>query len=105
MLISKRYQLVTEIYKAATTEIWSAIDIRNDEEEVMIKILRFSNADEQLLVKELFRREAESLSRIRHENIITYKDSGVENNLFYIVTEWFEADNLYQYINEHFAEF
>ncbi|WP_051417062.1 serine/threonine-protein kinase [Paenibacillus sp. J14] len=101
MLISKRYQLVTEIYKAATTEIWSAIDIRNDEEEVMIKILRFSNADEQLLVKELFRREAESLSRIRHENIITYKDSGVENNLFYIVTEWFEADNLYQYINNN----
>lgn len=101
MIISNRYELISDIYKSSTTEIWSAIDTKNGDQGVSIKILKINNAGDQLLIKELFKREADSLSRIKHENIITYVDSGIDNGRFYIVTEGFEGENLYSYLQEN----
>lgn len=98
MLIGNRYELFSLIHQTPTTEIWDAIDTRNSGEVITVKILKVSETTNQLLVKELFKREADSLSRLKHDNIIKYVDSGLENGFFYIVTEKFEGQNLYSYL-------
>lgn len=100
MLITNRYELVSEIHKTKTTEIWSALDKKNGDDGVTIKKLNISNQDINL-VKELYKREADSLTRIKHENIIGFRDSGVDRDFLYIVTEYFEAENLYIYIKNN----
>ncbi|ERI92271.1 kinase domain protein [Clostridiales bacterium oral taxon 876 str. F0540] len=103
MLIGKRYSL-DNIIKRKNDNIctlWQGSDIKNNCETVAIKVLSVStkiNNQNQIDVKELFRRESDSLSRLKHPNIIGYMDAGIDEDNFYIVTEYFDGYSLDKYI-------
>lgn len=99
MIIGKRYKLIQKIGGSRTSEVFSAIDLSKDSDIVAVKILsaEFSMEDEKGII-ELFKRECNSLSRINHCNIISYIDSGIDNDKFYIVTEYFHGLDLEKYV-------
>ena len=97
MIVDNRYNLISEIGYTRTSHVWLSQDLKSGTSDnfVAVKILE-SIDTKQDGIKELFRRECESLARLHHENIITFIDSGVniQNDSFYIVTEYFKSQNL-----------
>lgn len=92
-LIGNRYNIIREIDYTRTSRVWLAADLMNDNSLVAVKVL--SSIDSANTgIRELFRREYESLALLNHPNIISYIDSGVENDKLYLVTEYFESKNL-----------
>ncbi|AIQ28180.1 hypothetical protein P40081_08310 [Paenibacillus sp. FSL P4-0081] len=84
--------------RSSFSKVYLAKNIKNDQ-AVALKILTFSNDDVKLNdVSELYKRESGALSVIDHPNIIKFVDSGVENNTFYIATEYFSEFTLSDYI-------
>jgi serine/threonine-protein kinase len=90
-----RYQLISGVGSTPTSRVWRAMDLKskNGQELVAIKELRM-NESSDMGVRELFRRECESLGRLHHSSIISYLDSGSEKDILYIVMELFESKNL-----------
>ncbi|WP_368293089.1 AAA domain-containing protein [Dehalobacter sp. TBBPA1] len=99
MIIGNRYELLERIGGSHISEVFTAKDLMKDLNVVAVKILTIANlGEEKNGISELFRRECNSLSKINHSNIISYIDSGIDNDKFYIVTEYFHSCNLFQYI-------
>lgn len=67
--------------------------------KIAIKLLtndfNFNGSDE---LKEIFQRDSRALSMLDHKNIIEYKDSGIVDNKFYIIMEYFESMNLEEFL-------
>lgn len=53
--------------------------------------------------KERFQREAQAVARLRHSNIVQIHDYGVHNNLYYMVMEFIEGQDLKDYLKQHGA--
>lgn len=89
--------MISEIGYTRTSHVWLSLDLKDgiSDNFVAVKVLESIDTTQDGM-KELFRRECESLARLRHENIITYIDAGVnaENDSFFIVTEYFKSQNL-----------
>jgi len=89
--------LISEIKYTRTSHVWLSEDLKNSGSDnfVAVKVLESIDTTQDGM-KELFRRECESLARLSHQNIITYIDAGVntEDDSFYVVTEYFKSQNL-----------
>ena len=66
---------------------------------VAIKILPSAETAATSGFVERFRREAQSLAKLNHPNIVTIYDFGDSNGLFYFVMEFVEGANLRQLMN------
>lgn len=100
MIIGNRYQLLFESGSGQSSTVWSAKDLKvHKSDPVAVKILNVSDvAADDVRVRELFKRECESLRRLKHANLISFLDSGIDDNRLYIVTEYFSENNLRDYI-------
>jgi len=97
-IISNKYYLIDEISNGQMSCVYMANRIKT-KEAVAVKLLDLKvGANEAEEIKELFKRESLALSQLNHENIIEYLDSGIEDNQFYIVTNYFQSDNLEDYV-------
>ncbi len=67
---------------------------------VAIKVIAERYASDPTFA-ERFRREARSIARLHHPNILTVHDAGEDNGLLYIVMELVEGDTLRDEMNRH----
>ncbi len=98
-----RYEYKKLLHPGTASKVWYAEDVKNNI-PVAIKeliIVEDSTSGLETGVHELFKRECDSLERLKHENIITYIDSGFDRKKMYIVTEWFESVSLERFIQEN----
>jgi tRNA A-37 threonylcarbamoyl transferase component Bud32 len=51
--------------------------------------------------KERFQREAQAVAALRHPNIVQMHDFGVQDNLYYMVMEFIEGQDLKSYLTQH----
>ncbi|MCQ3971962.1 MAG: hypothetical protein DPW09_00795 [Anaerolineae bacterium] len=51
--------------------------------------------------KERFQREAQAVAALRHPNIVQMHDFGVQDNLYYMVMEFVEGQDLKSYLTQH----
>ena len=51
--------------------------------------------------KERFQREAQAVAALRHPNIVQMHDFGVQNNLYFMVMEFIEGQDLKTFLAEH----
>ena len=68
-----RYEILTELGRGAMGEVWRGRDLAT-RQPVAVKLVQLANIDNQVLVGETiarFRREADTLARLRHPNIIS----------------------------------
>ncbi len=96
IIISNRYIVKRKIGEGGMAKVYLAYD-KKTEQNVAIKILKNENIDERKIRS--FRREAETLSILNDENIVSIIDVGEENDVYYIVNEFIEGMTLKEYIS------
>ena len=92
-----KYQLKEEIGRGAMGSVYLAFDPVL-ERDVAIKTISSTIRDKHL--KERFIREARAAGKLRHNNIVTIYDFGVEQERLYIAMEYLEGHDLAHLIAE-----
>ncbi|WP_100526408.1 serine/threonine-protein kinase [Paenibacillus sp. GM1FR] len=98
-IIDGKYVLKKELYSGPQSQVFNGHHIKNENSTVTIKLLNNNFPSENRDVEEIFKRDSKALSLLNNSNIIEYKDSGLDDNVFYIVMEHFQGLNLYEYIS------
>jgi serine/threonine protein kinase len=71
---------------------------------VAVKVMTPKGAEASRKAEERFRREGEILKRLRHRNIVELYDTFSHEGSRYIVMEFLEGKNLYDYVKEDLAQ-
>lgn len=93
-LISRKLgplRIVEEIGSGATATVYKARQPSLDR-PVAVKVLSYDNKQEEFLSR--FKRKAQAIAKLRHPNILSVHDFGVEGNLAYIVMDYVSGGTL-----------
>lgn len=96
IIISDRYIVKRKIGEGGMAKVYLAFD-KETKQDVAVKVLKTENIDEKKIRS--FRREAQTLSMLNDENIVSIIDVGEENDVYYIVNEFIEGMTLKEYIS------
>src|SRR5215212_5759120 len=91
-----KYRIVAKIGSGAMGEVYRAHDAILNRDVAVKTMAEMYAADEQLV--ERFRREAQSVARLNHPNIVTVYDFGEEQGRFYLAMELLEGTDLKELI-------
>ncbi len=97
------YRIIEEIGKGAMGVVYRALD-ETDGSNVALKVFLPDSSLPVHQQKDLLRRfekEAEILKKIKHENIVAYKDFGTVDNKQYLAMEFLEGQNLKELLEMH----
>lgn len=95
-LLGNRYEIQEKIGGGGMSLVYRAQDIYLNR-IVAIKVLREQfDSDEEFIVR--FRREAQAVASLSHENIVSIYDVGQEKEIYYLVMEMVEGRNLKEII-------
>ena len=97
-ILNNRYELLAKIGDGGMAIVYKARDIILNR-TVAIKVLRESYASDPAFLAR-FQREAQSAANLNHPFIVNVYDVGQEGNLYYIVMEYIEGNNLKDLINQ-----
>ncbi|CAN5951180.1 unnamed protein product [Sphagnum jensenii] len=98
-IVGDRYRILCAIGRGAMGIVYEAIQISTGR-EMAIKVLQNFHETSQESIKR-FRREAQTVSTLKHPNIVTLFDYGMmEDGQPYIVTEFLQGLNLAQVLKE-----
>jgi len=92
-----QYQIIAPLGKGGMASVYRAYQ-PNLDREVAIKVMAEQFASDPAFV-ERFRREARSIARLHHPNILTVYDAGEADGLLYIVMELIEGQTLKEELN------
>ncbi len=92
--LANKYFLENKLASTNQSNLYKGRTIKG-QGPITVKILnqKFSDLKSDEL-HEIFYRDSRALSMINHPNIIEYKDSGIEEDNFYIIMEYFEGETL-----------
>ena len=98
-LFSGRYKVQSLLGKGSLSTVYMALDSESNQ-RVVLKILepRFLRKNLESLVR--FRRDANILYRLRHENVVRFLDQGDQEGAPYIVTEFLEGETLREWMHK-----
>src|SRR3954462_2973057 len=91
-VVADRYELEELVGTGGMSSVFRAHD-KLLERKVALKVLHQQYTDDDEYV-ERFRREARSVARLSHPNIVTVIDRGEEDGRQFIVFEYVAGDNL-----------
>src|SRR5690242_3969398 len=100
-VLSERYELEELVGTGGMSSVFRAHD-RLLERKVALKVLHEQYGEDDEYV-ERFRREARSVARLSHPNIVTVIDRGEEDGRQFIVFEYVDGENLKAVVNEQGA--
>ena len=93
-MLQKRYSIAREIARNEYSMVFKAFDVLADGIAVAIKTIRLTD-DRDGVALELFRREVESLTRLRHANIVRLLDHGHDaSHGHWLALEWMDGGSL-----------
>jgi eukaryotic-like serine/threonine-protein kinase len=98
--LSQRYRIETLLAKGGMGEVYHAYDEAMDR-PVAIKVLPQTFSGNEQWV-ERFQRQAPAAARIRHPGIVETYDRGTDGDLYYVVMERLEGQDLHGRIRERF---
>ncbi|ANS74992.1 serine/threonine protein kinase [Paenibacillus yonginensis] len=96
--IGGRYQILERIGGGGMALVYKAQDLLLNR-HVAIKVLRQQFVNDEEFIRR-FRREAQSAASLSHPNVVSIYDVGEENEIYYIVMEYVEGQNLNEIIKE-----
>lgn len=97
-LVDGRYRVLEDIAEGGMATVHLAIDERLDR-EVALKVLRPHLAADEVFAGR-FRREARSVARIVHPNVVAIHDQGQDGERMFLVMEYVPGRNLRDLIRE-----
>lgn len=97
-LLGNRYEIQEQVGGGGMSIVYRAKDIYLNR-TVAVKILReHLTGDDEFVGR--FRREAQAVASLSHENIVSIYDVGQEKDIYYLVMEMVEGQNLKEIIKE-----
>ena len=93
-----RYQILSSVGEGGMSVVYKAKDLLLNR-LVAVKVLREQFTSDNDFIKR-FGREAQSAASLSHVNIVGIYDVGQDGNLYYLVMEYIEGENLKEIINE-----
>lgn len=93
-MINERYEIIKSIGEGGMANVYLAKDTILDR-DVAIKVLRGDLSNNEKFIRR-FEREALSVSKLSHPNIVEVYDVGEENEQHYIVMEYIDGKTLKQ---------
>ncbi|MDP8960466.1 MAG: protein kinase [Actinomycetota bacterium] len=100
-MVAERYQLEEPIATGGVAIVWRAHDIVLDR-SVAVKLLHPHLTGDSTTV-ERFRREAQAAAQLTHSNAVAIYDTGIEDDLVYLVMEYVDGPSLRDVIHEQGA--
>jgi len=102
-IIDDRYVIVAneEPRVGGMSEVWRAIDMKEGQKPVAIKLFR-ENLESDRYLREAYSRESKALLMLDHPNIVKILDGGIdrESGRRYFVLEWLDT-SLIEYLEKH----
>ena len=99
-VLNGRYQVKQRLGEGGMANVYLARDLILHR-LVALKLMRLDLRDDAASVRR-FQREAISLTKLSHPNIVNIYDVGEDNGIQYLVTEYVEGMDLKKYISENF---
>ncbi len=96
-----QYELRERLGRGGMAEVYKAYQPGMDR-FVAVKMMLGHLADDEGFIAR-FKREAQSVGKLRHPHIVNVFDFGVERDVYYMVMEYIEGDNLKHYIQKRQA--
>lgn len=97
-IMGNRYELLKQLGGGGMAIVYMGRDTLLNR-LVTVKMLRPEFTSDEDFVKR-FRREAQAVASLSHPNIVSIYDVGLEENVYYLVMEYVEGDNLKNLIRE-----
>lgn len=94
-----QYELRERLGRGGMADVYKAFQ-PGMERFVAIKVMLGHLATDAEFV-ERFRREARAVGQLRHPNIVSVFDFGIERDIYYMVMEFIRGENLKAYISRH----
>lgn len=91
-LIAERYQLLDQLGRGATGQVWRARDLVL-ERSVAVKTVDLAHQDDPA-AEQRFRREAVTMAGVNHPNVVGIFDAGVDDDMAYLVMELLSGPDL-----------
>jgi len=97
--LNGRYEILSRIGDGGMAVVYKARDLIL-ERYCAVKMLRHEFVNDEAFIRR-FRREAESVASLSHENIVNIYDIGEEDDLYYIVMEYVDGITLKSFIKQY----
>jgi signal transduction histidine kinase/serine/threonine protein kinase/CheY-like chemotaxis protein/tetratricopeptide (TPR) repeat protein len=97
IIIANKYELRSKITDSGMSEIWLADDLTTKKRVIIKKIIE-ENRNKNIENILLFKKQAEILRQLKHENIVEIYDVGESDGNFYIAMEYVKGRNLSLYL-------
>lgn len=91
-LIAERYQLLDQLGRGATGQVWRARDLVL-ERPIAVKIVDLAHQDDPA-AEQRFRREAVTMAGVNHPNVVGIFDAGVDDDMAFLVMELLTGPDL-----------
>jgi hypothetical protein len=104
-VLAGRYELEVPLGRGASGEVWRGRDI-STRKPVAVKLVELTEIEDSALLAETierFRREAGTLARLRHPNIVTALEAGRIGNELFLVMELAEGVSLSSMLEQRAA--
>lgn len=98
-VLGNRYQLLERLGGGGMAVVYKAKDTFLNR-MVTVKILRSEYASDEEFVAR-FRKEAQAVARLSHPNIVNIHDVGAEGEVYYLVMEFVDGQDLKTFIKKH----
>ena len=98
-VINNRYEALEQIGEGGMSVVWKAKDIENGN-IVAIKILKRETTSNRIDDIIRFTNEANTISRLNIPEIVKVYEVGEIDNINYIVMEFIDGINMYEYLNK-----
>jgi eukaryotic-like serine/threonine-protein kinase len=92
-----KYEVLSHIATGGMGAVYKARDTESGQ-EVALKVLSPEMASKPSML-ERFRREANHSAKLRHKNIVTLYDFGEAQNIYFLVMEFIDGIDLFEYCN------
>src|SRR6185503_314647 len=94
-----QYQIVERLGRGGMADVYKALHTGLAVNRAL-KVIRPEFVTEEGF-RERFQREAQAVAALRHPNIVQMHDFGVQDNLYYMVMEFIEGQDLKSYLSKH----
>ncbi len=94
-----KYEVLRHVASGGMGAVYKALDTET-KREVALKVLPPDLAANPKMC-ERFQREAQSVAKLRHENIVALYEFGETNGTFYLALEFIDGIDLHEYIERH----